>query len=87
MIDRFCDLRQKEVINICDGCRLGFVCDIEFDARSGKIIALIIPAEGKFLGLFCKEREYRVPWNCIKKIGDDIILIEVNPDQLLIEST
>ena len=28
---RICDLREKEVINICDGERLGFVEDVEFD--------------------------------------------------------
>ena len=28
---RICDLRQKEVINIKDCKRLGYVCDIEFD--------------------------------------------------------
>ena len=34
---RICDLREKEVINICDGERLGFVEDVEFDLCTGKI--------------------------------------------------
>lgn len=84
-MERFSDLRQKEVINICDGSRLGFVCDLEFDEKWGKIIALIIPADGKMWNFFCKTREYRVPWRCIKRIGDDIILVEVDPEEILME--
>ena len=38
---RLCELRQKEVINICDGQRLGFVEDMEFDLCKGKIQKLL----------------------------------------------
>ena len=41
----FSELREKEVINICDGRRLGFVCDVEIEMPAGKICTLIIPAE------------------------------------------
>ena len=40
---RICDLRQKEVINIKDCKRLGYVCDIEFDRKTGCITHLIVP--------------------------------------------
>lgn len=73
---RIYDFRQKEVINLSDGARLGYIFDAEIDAESGKIEALIIPGQGKVLGIFGKEDEYRIPWNCIRKIGDDIVLIE-----------
>ena len=42
-MERFCELKQKEVINVCDGCRLGYTTDLEFDSCTGNIIALIIP--------------------------------------------
>ena len=44
---RICDLRQKEVINIKDCKRLGYVCDIEFDRKTGCITQLIVPGTGK----------------------------------------
>ena len=44
---RICDLRQKEVINIKDCKRLGYVCDIEFDRKTGCITHLIVPGTGK----------------------------------------
>ena len=73
---RFSDLRCREVININDGCRLGYVGDVEFEQPGGQITALIVPGRCRFFGLFGREEEYYIPWNCIKQFGDDIILID-----------
>jgi YlmC/YmxH family sporulation protein len=74
---RIADLRCKEVVNICDGFRMGFVCDVIMDVLSGQIHALVVPGPCKFFGLFGHEDDYIIPWDAIRKIGDDIILIEV----------
>ena len=73
---RFADFRCKEVINICDGCRLGYVGDIECKLPDGQLTALIVPGPFRFFGLFGRGEEYYIPWDCIKQIGDDIILID-----------
>lgn len=70
----FSALRDKEVINTADGCRLGYVCDLEIDPICGQIIALLIPGKGGLLRPG-KCREIRIPWNCIVRIGDDLILV------------
>lgn len=49
---RICDLKEKEVINVCDGRRLGFVEDVEFDLCSGCITHIIVPGPCKFLGFY-----------------------------------
>ncbi|KXG75945.1 YlmC/YmxH family sporulation protein [Thermotalea metallivorans] len=72
------DLRQKEVINIVDGRRLGFISDIEVNLEKGKIDALIVPGPGKFLGIFGKDHDYIITWSEIRKIGMDVILVELN---------
>ncbi|GHU51243.1 hypothetical protein AGMMS49975_04050 [Clostridia bacterium] len=82
-MQRIYDMRDKEVINIRDGCRMGFICDIEIDIDCGKIESLIIPGPAKILGLFCRENEYIVPYKCIKQIGDDLILVDVEIDKIL----
>lgn len=76
MQNRFSELRCKEVINICDGCRLGYVGDIEIDMRTSCITALIVPGAAKFFGLFGREDDYIIPWEAVKRTGEDIILIE-----------
>lgn len=68
-------MRQKEVINIENGNRLGFVCDIGFDLEEGQIQSLIVPATGK-TGLFGKTQDIIIPWDSIKKIGNDIVLVD-----------
>jgi len=74
------DLRAREVVNVVDGRRLGLIKDIEVDMEEGKITAIVLPGEGgnRFLGFFAKEEEIVVPWEKIKKIGADVILVEVN---------
>lgn len=79
---RVTDLRCKEVINVCDGSRLGFANDVEFDILTGKICAVVVPGPFKFFGLFGRSDDYVIPWNMIRRIGEDIILVEVNPDTI-----
>ena len=78
---RVVDLRYKEVINVCDGCRLGFVGDVEVVLPDGKICAIIVPGPCRFWGLFGRRDEFYIPWNCIQQIGDDIILINHAPER------
>ncbi len=67
---------MKEVINIIDGKRLGAITDIEIDAESGRLTAIVVPGNGKFLGLFGRNEDVVIPWEKINKIGLDVILVE-----------
>ena len=70
------DLRCKEVINISDGCRLGFVSDVDIRIPEGQVIAIVVNGPCRFFGLFGRGEEFYIPWECIQRIGDDIILID-----------
>lgn len=80
MISYFSELRYKEVIDIHTGQRLGYVCDAEFDDAEGRIVSLITPGRPKFFGLFGREDDYVLPWQCIVRMGADIILVETRED-------
>ena len=73
---RIQNLRRKEVINICDGCRLGYVADVDIQIPEGRVIAIVVYGPCRFFGLFGRGEEYYVPWDSIQRIGDDIILID-----------
>ena len=75
---RVTELRCKEVINITDGQRLGFVSDVEVQLPEGKVLALVVPGPCRFFGLFGRKDDFVIPWNCIRQIGDDIILVEID---------
>ncbi|SHI62640.1 YlmC/YmxH family sporulation protein [Lutispora thermophila] len=72
------ELRQKEIINMSDGKRLGFVSDVEINMETGAIEAIIIPSESKLFRVIAKDNDIVIPWENIKKIGVDVILIDRN---------
>jgi len=74
---RASDLRLRDVVNVLDGTRLGLIIDFEMDLETGKITAFIVPGPGRFLGLFGRETEYVIPWERVKKIGTDVILVDI----------
>lgn len=80
---RLCELRDKEVINSCDCKRLGCVVDIEIDVCKGKIEAIIVPGPGRICGFLGSDSEFVIPFECIKKIGEDIILVEICEEKFL----
>lgn len=77
------ELRCKEVINECSCKRLGFIEDIEFDEKCGQICKVIIPGQNRCFGIFGKDEEYVIPYRCIKQIGPDIVLVEVDEKNVL----
>ncbi len=81
MIVKMSELRCKEVICLSDGRRLGFVCDLEVDIPEGCVRSIIVPGPCRFLGLFGRKDDFVIPWGCIKRIGPDIILVDIKPDE------
>ena len=78
---RMVELRCKEVINICDGCRLGYVGDVEVMLPEGRVAALVVPGPCRFFGLFGRQDDFVIPWSAICRIGPDIVLVEIKPDE------
>lgn len=78
---RICDLKHKEVINICDCKRLGYVGDVDFDMETGCLLAIIVPGPACFCGFLIREKEYVIPFCDIRQVGPDIILVNVDLDK------
>jgi len=75
-------LRTKDVINVCDGTRLGKIMDIEFDPQSGRITALVVPAGFDLLVLLRGEKKgLAIPWDQICCIGDDLVIVRFDSAQ------
>jgi len=71
------DFKHKEVINITDGRRLGFVQDVTANLETGIITSIIVPGNAKLFNLFSSNNDIGIPWEKIKCIGEDIILVEI----------
>lgn len=79
---RLTDLGQKEIVNLNNGGRLGLIADSDFliDEESGKIISLLVPERKLGLRLLGLEGiDTEIPWESIRKIGYDMIIIETDP--------
>ena len=74
----FSELRLREVINICDGRRLGRPIDLILN-DSACAEALVVPGQYSLKFLLKGFREgIMIPWNRIRRIGDDVILVELD---------
>ncbi len=76
MICSINELKAKEVINVSDGARLGFVSDVELDLKDGRLTAIVVPGAYRLMGFLGKDEDIVIKWENIKKIGDDIIIID-----------
>ena len=74
------ELRELEVVNICDGEKIGYPCDFEFDIDCGQILSLIVPECDRF-SLFGKRQERIIPWDKIECIGEDTILVRLTKEE------
>ncbi|NCA92059.1 YlmC/YmxH family sporulation protein [bacterium] len=73
----FCELREREVINVADGRRLGRLNDMAFGI-SGCILGIIVPGEKNFFRNLAGTDNIFIPWECVLKIGTDVILADLN---------
>ena len=68
-------LRNKEVINSRNGCRIGYVDDLEVNTRDARVCALIIYGRLKLFGLLGRKDDCVISWDRIELIGEDTILV------------
>ncbi|MCL2859815.1 MAG: YlmC/YmxH family sporulation protein [Oscillospiraceae bacterium] len=71
------DFKHKEVISINEGRRLGYVQDVNANLETGTITSIIVPGSAKILNIFSAGNDIIIPWEKIKCIGDDVILVDV----------
>lgn len=77
MQEKGLDFKHKEVVNIKDGKKLGYVQDVCADLETGTITSIIVPGNNKFINIFSSNNDIEIPWKSIKCIGDDLILVEI----------
>ncbi len=69
------ELQNKDVISIENGCRIGYVCDVEAEVCTGKIKSIIVcqPSSG-----FSLRRcdTYKIDWCDIVVMGEETILVK-----------
>ncbi|MBO5022653.1 MAG: YlmC/YmxH family sporulation protein [Clostridia bacterium] len=80
MESSFLELRCKEVVNVCDGKRLGHITDIVFDLGTACVLGFVLPGEKTGWNLFKPNEQIFLPYRAIVRIGEDTILVELPPN-------
>lgn len=73
----FVEVRSKEFINIYDGKLLGRAEDILFEEDTSSVKGFSVPTQSK--GFFKKKEVLFIPINKIIKIGEDVVLVNLEP--------
>lgn len=79
MLCTFDDIRNKEIINIKSGIKMGYADDVEFDTCTAKVCRLVIFGKPKLFGLLGREEDCFICWSDIEVIGEDAILVSCEP--------
>lgn len=74
----FCELRAKEVVNATDGKRMGRIVDLIFSRDDGTVSGIVVPFSKR--SFFGKNQDVFIPWRCVQKIGEDVILVTLSTD-------
>lgn len=72
------ELQRKDIVNLNNGKKIGRIVDVEIDANNGSMISLIVEKGKYFKNLFNSDSEVLVKFNQIKKMGEDVILIDLS---------
>ena len=69
-------LQEKDIVNINDGRKIGRIIDARIDS-DGKIINLVIDQKKNIRNILSSSSDINISFNQIKKIGSDVILIDL----------
>lgn len=77
---RMCELVGKEIVNICNGSRLGVVgdSDMTINIDSGEIQSIILPRKSNFINLWVDRQHLVIPWEAVRKVGSEVIIVELD---------
>ena len=74
---RLSELQRKDIVNINDGRIIGRVIDADISEKDGSLISLVIEKSKYLRNIFSTESEVTIKFDQIKKLGSDVILIEI----------
>lgn len=75
MYCRIGDLKNKVVINVRDGSKIGYMWDVEVETANAQVCAIVIRGRWRLFGLLGREDDTIVKWEDIELIGEDTILV------------
>ncbi|SHK77457.1 YlmC/YmxH family sporulation protein [Desulforamulus aeronauticus] len=73
------ELELKDIVNLSDGAKLGPIKDLHIDMETGRVVALVLQAPRRYFGLVRQGKDLVIPWELVKKFGQDTVLVDLQP--------
>ena len=73
------ELCDKQVVQVESGLCLGRVDDVEFDPETSRILRFVLLGRPRLFGLLGREEDRYIPWESVRRFGEDTILVEHAP--------
>ncbi|WP_373898519.1 YlmC/YmxH family sporulation protein [Haloimpatiens sp. FM7315] len=74
------NIKMMEVIDLNTGTKLGFIKDLKIDCEKYKVESILLPSQSQ--SWFGKSKDIEIPWESIRKIGVDVILVDIDREVL-----
>lgn len=75
---RLSELQRKDIINLNNGKKVGRIIDVELNRETGQMQNIIIETSKVFRSMFSNEKDVSIKFDQIKKLGEDVILVDIN---------
>lgn len=72
------ELQRKDIINVNNGKRIGRIIDAEIDETNGNLKKLLIEPNRYIRSVFRDDRDIKITYQQIKKMGEDVILVDLS---------
>ena len=76
MTSYFMEFRNKEIINVTNGVKIGYVDDIIFDVQNAEVVSIVVYGRNRLFGILGRDEDMTIKWSDIEIIGEDTILIK-----------
>lgn len=86
MICSFSDLRNKEVVSVQTGLKLGYVDDIEINTSETSVLSLIIYGRPRAFGMLGRDEDIIIKCENIQLVGEDTILVNTSDSSIYTKS-
>ncbi|HJG28539.1 MAG TPA: YlmC/YmxH family sporulation protein [Subdoligranulum variabile] len=73
------ELSEKDVIQIKTGENLGRIDDVIFDGGAAKLQSVVLHGRSHLFGLLGYDEDLIIPWEALKTIGTDVIMVDAEP--------
>lgn len=80
MICSFSSLRNKEIVNLKTGLKIGYADDIELDTASSNIVSIVVYGKARAFGIMGRDDDIVIKCSNIRLIGEDTILVDFEED-------